>query len=151
MERHCEVIVRTDAIFVFGNAETQPGVRITAQPVTKLSANVDAENLGRAVLATLDAYRVGVKHPTREQWEASEQDSLRGTGFGSWRKLSKGALRLGIKAEGSSVVVTPTATDGRGGYADIVAMAVTSTSDPRQIGEAVRNALQRCETKSKLP
>jgi len=40
---------------------------------------------------------------------------------------------LGIQTEGSSVVVTPTATDGRGGYADIVAMAVTSTSDPRQI------------------
>ena len=151
MERHCEVIVRTDAIFVFGNAETQPGARITTQPVTKLPANVDAEALGRAVLATLEAYRVGVNHPTREQWEAAEQDSLRGTGFGSWRKLSKGALRLGIKAEGSSVVVTPTATDGRGGYADIVAMEVTATSDPRQIGEAVRNALQHCATKSKLP
>ena len=151
MERHCEVIVRTDAIFVFGNAETQPGVWITGQPVTKLPADVDAENLGRAVLATLDAYRVGVEHPMGEQWKAWEQDSLRGTGFGSWRKLSKGALRLGIKAEGSSVVVTPTATDGRGGYADIVAMEVTATSDPRQIGEAVRNALQHCATKSKLP
>jgi len=58
---------------------------------------------------------------------------------------------LGIETVGSSIVVTPTATDGRGGYADIDAMAVTSTSDPRQIGEAVRNALQRCETKSKLP
>ena len=149
MQRHCEVVARTDAIFVFANAETQPGVRITGQPVTKLPANVDAENLGRTVLATLDAYRVGVEHPT--QWEAWEQDSLRGTGFGSWRKLSKGAHRLGIRTEGSSVVVTPTATDGRGGYADIDAMAVTSTSDPRQIGEAVRNALQRCETKSKLP
>ena len=89
MERHCEVIVRTDAIFVFGNAETQPGVRITGQPVTKLPANVGAENLGRAVLATLDAYRVGVEHPTREQWEAWEQDNLRGTDFDSWRKLSK--------------------------------------------------------------
>ena len=151
MERHCEVIVRADAILVFGNAETQPGVRITGQPVTKLPANVDAENLGRALLATLDAYRVGVEHPTREQWEAWERDNLRGTGFGSWRKLSKGALRLGIRTEGSSVVVTPTVTDGRGGYADIVAMAITSTSEPRQIGEAVRNALQRCETKSKLP
>jgi hypothetical protein len=151
MKRHCEIIVRSDAIFVFGNAETQPGVRIAGQPVTKLPANVDAESLGRAVLATLDAYRVGVEHPTDEQWEASERDSLRGTGFGSWRKLSKGALRLGIKTEGSSVVVTPTATDGRGGYADIAEMAITSTSDPRQIGEAVRNALQRCKTKSRLP
>jgi hypothetical protein len=151
MEKHCEVIVRADAIFVFGNSETQPGVLITGQPVTKLPADVDAENLGRAVLATLDAYRAGVEHPMGEQWEAAEQDGLRGTGFGSWRKLSKGAHRLGIKAEGSSVVVTPTATDGRGGYADIVAMAVTSTSDPRHIGEAVRNALHRCETKSRLP
>jgi hypothetical protein len=151
MDRYCEVIVRSDAIFVFANAETEPGVRITVQPVTKLPANADAENLGRTVLAALDAYRTGVEHPTPEQWAASEQEGLRGTGFTSWRKLSKGAHRLGIRTGGSSVVVTPTATDGRGGYADIDAMAVTSTRDPAQIGEAVRNALQRCETKSRLP
>jgi hypothetical protein len=151
MIKHCEVVVRDDAIFVFGNTETQPGVYLTGQPVTKLSRDVPPDDLGKTILSTLDAFQSGAKHPEGDQWKKFEQESLRGTGFGSWRKLSKGARRVGVKREGDSIKVTPTAADRRGGYSDLMDKALHVSSDPIEIGRAIQDALQQCYEKWRLP
>lgn len=148
--KHCEVISRQEAIFVVGNIGTQPGVRITSMPVTKLPLPVLAEDLGRAVLETLNAYKAGMKHPSPDEIKESEKEILRLAGFSSWRKLCKDSKWIGIHSEGNSVTALPSIAGPAAGYASITELAVTAVAEPHLVGDAILEALSRCMATSRF-
>jgi hypothetical protein len=148
MSATCEVVARAGDLFVFPTCELQAGVRMVCAPAQRMALDSDPLLAGAAVIAALERFQSNVPFP--DDFTAAANRALDGTGVKSWRTFAKGARRLDVSANAASIIVTPTAADGKGAYANLPDRALTVPIEPRSIGEAVRDALLACEARSRI-
>jgi hypothetical protein len=121
---------------------------MACSPVKVLEQSSDVDAIGRAVMDALQMFRTNVPFP--DDYNKAANEVLKDTGFKNWRSFSKGAQRLGVRSVGAEVLVTPTAADARGGYADLADKAIKVRVDPATIGSAVVDSLKMCEFRTRL-
>jgi hypothetical protein len=109
---------------------------------------VDA--LGRIVAEALTASAANVPTPKLDQRSATTAPLLKIAGVRSWLALQRSAAFCSVRRTGAELVAEPTRNGGASGsergYHPLSDQSITVRGEhgPRQIGEAVMAALERC-------
>jgi hypothetical protein len=134
---------RKGRYLVHAKASTTEGLVVFSEPTFTFEDNVEPDELGRAIVVALDAFRAGVRHPrTSAEWKAVLVALLALGGVKTYSTFCKSARCVNIEEESERVVLTPTRNLGaRGGFdLDLANQLFTTRNDPARLGAAAAEA-----------
>jgi hypothetical protein len=141
--KECGVYFFTDAIYVVAAARTIPGFCIDSEPIFRLERQSTPIELGEAIIAALNAFRLDVAPPDPRQTNTGPL--LQKTRMRSWKELERRALLVAASMDGDAVRVTPTARDyKRGGYDYRPNLARECALDAVDVGTTTLRAVEDC-------
>jgi len=133
-----------DEFYIHTDCKTAAGVWVSYPPIYKVSKE-SQEELGRAVLTSLQASLDNVPHPT--DFKALIAPLLDIAQVKSWNIFAKTALCLGVEKSNASITLIPTKNAGKaGGYIPIQdKRKILQYSTPDELGAAVLLSIEQCE------
>jgi len=124
---------------------TEGGLWIGSEPLVRLdSASTEREELGRRLLEALDNSKVGVPHPSRNEWDAVAKPLLALAGVSTWEQFEAGAKLCEIERSGGVIRLIPTINHGgEDGFKldKEHAIEVTGDAPPAEVGARLAEVL----------
>jgi hypothetical protein len=128
---------REGRYFVHPSSRTDAGVWILSEPVRALDATVGDAELGRSIVAALDASRTDGAHP--RSFSGLSAPILAVAGLTSWSVFAKGARLVIVERENGTVSIVPNVNLGAKGFEPLSALRITlEACGESQLGQAVR-------------
>jgi len=139
----CNVFIRKNHILVASSAQTVAGIELIVDPVFELSVNATTGEIGRAVLDSFAAYKVGV--PDIGPDPANMPNAiLKASGCRDWGQLDRTSLNIFLTGHSDAVTVIPTRRAVESGSTHLRDQSIKCEVSAESIGEAIRVALKSC-------
>jgi hypothetical protein len=138
-----EVVIRRKQVWVFAYARTVDGFWVASDLIGPLDSDLEADQLGKAVMAASRRSRTGVPTPDVDSL-SRPSIVVTATGARSFAEYVKGVKSVNVEFDRHLVTITPTANRGaRGGLVPLIehALTVEHVSDVA-LGSAVRGRLE---------
>ena len=142
MTKKAAAFERSGKVFLHPYSRTVQEFWVFSSPVTV--TNWSDEELGNALLATLDQSRAGVPHPS--SWEGLTAPLLRAAAVKSFGTFVTGASAVEVLSENEVIKLVPTRNGGKGNaFQHLTAKAIRSGSEPQELKRMLRRAFDLCE------
>ena len=132
-------------IIFCSSARTSETVGISIPPYIHLLKDASDEHIASAIGEIIQANQFDIPHPKQNEWAAIGKMHLEGLGVKSMSEIHKKAIYCLIEENHHNLIFTPSEKEGNnGGFLHVTKTAITVsiTSQPKQIAEALRQALQ---------
>ena len=136
-------ICKNGKVFLQGYAETTTGIWVANGPVF-VSDRLDSDGARVSILSALAYSLHDVPHPLQSEWKSVQAPMLKAVGAKSWKALSRNALAVGIEEVGNTITFTPNADYEDYGGRDLTELAVTTTLEDANLGDALLRAFEAC-------
>jgi hypothetical protein len=133
--RTCSVYFRGGEIYVLSSAKDVFGIFRNVEPFVRFSRQVPAQELGRAVLDSLAAYRENLPGKTYVRGvKEPPHPFLVFAGSKSWKAFEKGAVYFMISDTGPEIEIMPSVPGEKGGYSHQPDKAIRCPAQPEPLG-----------------
>jgi hypothetical protein len=144
MIRSASIFKRRDGWYLEAISKTSVGVGLSTPPYLKLPNDVDPKSLGEATLQAMEGSRMGIPHPTMDEFENEPWPMLELAGVKTWAAFARRAANAGVTKHGDWLAIEPWRNAGaKMGFEPIpgVSFRVRADAPAREIGEAVRKTI----------
>jgi hypothetical protein len=144
--KSASVYRRADGWYLSAMSRSTVGLWMATSPFGRLSTEERLTVVGEAVLRALQASQQDLAHPTR--FDQVFEPMLALAGVTSWAKFMRGASNVSVDDDGEWLNLEPSRNQGpRDGYTPLLerTFRIAHDSTPEAIGQAVQQAIARCE------
>jgi hypothetical protein len=148
MTRLVTVYRRRGVLILEPSCRTVASVWIGSLPIVKLDEECPNQVLGQTLLDLLEKSRTGVPHPAHPESKALLQPLLDAAGVKSYRAFAKGTTSCGVVQDQRQLKFELTRNErGKGTFFPLIdrEFSIPADSSPKEIGAALREALELCE------
>jgi hypothetical protein len=148
-EKSASVYSRDGSLYVAPVSKTEAGFGVESLPLVAIPLDADTASVGAAVRNALDASRLGIPTPSREELAAqkpSDNPRLRLAGVKSYRTFARGARHVAVTQQADGIRLDPSKTTEKGAFEYLPDRAlIIENPCPSELADAIREALSRCE------